>query len=146
MDIVVTYHDGKWVTDPSPAIVLVGTRIRWVFRTPDLEGRSLQWSIIFKENKPFGDEVENLVVKTNTLERQGRETYDDETLRQLDLPPGTKDAHRGETEVRPAGRPGEFKYDLRLQDARNQRVIGDDDPWLIVIKGILRPVDHLGFY
>jgi hypothetical protein len=137
MDIKVTYHSGRWVTDPSPAIVVVGTRVRWIFRTPGLPDRSLLWKVTFGGRLPFGREHAVLKVQTRREEYRERVNYDEQTLQRLELPQDANVIHRGETETQPAERAGQFKYDLSVSDAMSGELIGDDDPWLVVVYGIL---------
>ena len=80
-----------------------------------------------------------LKVETRRGEYQERINYDEETLRRLDLPPDAIVTHQGETETQPAERPGRFKYDLSVQDANSGEPIGDDDPWLVVVRQIFPP-------
>lgn len=136
MDITVTFHNGRWVTDPSPAIVAVGTRVRWVFRTPDFRNRQLLWQVSFESRLPFGVEHSFLKARTLPADHPRRGDYDRETLSELELPQDAPITHSGETETQPANRPGQFKYDLHLADAATGEAIGDDDPWLVVVRDI----------
>jgi hypothetical protein len=141
MDITVTFDNGHWVTDPNPAIVTVGTRVRWVLRATELQNRALLWEIDFRIGVPFGREYETLRVKTEVVNRRERATSDEDVLRRLDLSEEAAVNHRGLTQTLPADRPGDYKYDLRVRDAETGETIGDDDPWLVVVRGIMRPFD-----
>lgn len=142
MDITVTFHNGRWVTDPSPAIVRVRTRVRWVFRTPNLQNQTLLWKVSFRKRLPFDGEHSTLEVTTEPTDHLERAVYDRETLRDLNLPEDAPITHRGETKTQTADSPGQYKYDLSVQDAVSEETIGDDDPWLIVV----RELHPLGFY
>ena len=141
MDITVTFRNGQWVTDPSPAIVAVGTRVRWIFRAPEEETRALLWKVSFQARLPFGEQYATLEVKTQLADRRQRANRDLEFLRQLSLNEDAELYHRGVTVAQSAERPGEFKYDLIVQDAATGERIGDDDPWLIVVRVVMRPFD-----
>jgi hypothetical protein len=145
MDITVTFHNGRWVTDPNPAIVAVGTRVRWIFRATELQNRTLLWEIHFRFDEPFGPDRETLRVKTEVVDRRQRGDRGDDILRRLDLSEDAAVNHRGVTEAQPADRPGDYKYDLRVRDAESGEAIGDDDPWLVVVRGIMRPFDWYAF-
>jgi hypothetical protein len=133
MDITVTFQDERWFTDPSPAIVAVGTRVRWVLLAPKQRSRALLWKVHFGENLPFGEDHRTLEVETQYVDVRQQADIDQEILRRLNLPENAAVIHRGVTETNFAERPGDFKYDLSVQDAITGERIGDDDPWLIVI-------------
>ena len=141
MDITVTFKNDRWVTDPSPAIVAVGTKVRWILRAPDLEKRALLWKVVFTAGLPFGEEHATLEAKTQFADHRQQVNRDLEFLRQLKLDEEAQLNHRGVTEAQSADLPGEFKYDLIVQDAMTREQIGDDDPWLIVVRGVMRPFD-----
>ena len=141
MDITVTFKNGRRVTDPIPAIVAVGTKVRWILRAPELETRTLLWKVAFTARLPFGEDQATLEAKTQFADRRERVNRDLEFLRQLNLDEDAELNHRGVTEAQHADRPGEFKYDLIVQDATTGEHIGDDDPWLIVVRGVMRPFD-----
>jgi hypothetical protein len=145
MDIVVTFMNGRWVTDPNPAIVSVGTDVRWIFRAPRQENRTLLWKVEFTARLPFGEEHATLETMTRFSDRSGLATPDIEHLRRLGLDEDAELNHRGATKSQPASQPGEFKYDLIVQDAITGERIGDDDPWLIVVRGVIRPFDFYVF-
>ena len=145
MDITVTFNNGRWVTDPSPAIVAVGTKVRWILRAPEQETRTLLWKVSFVGNFPFGEQHETLKIKTQKADRRQQSDNAFEFLRQLNLDEDVWLNHRGITETQFANRPGEFKYDLIVQDAETGERIGDDDPWLIVVRGVIRPFDFYVF-
>jgi hypothetical protein len=141
MDITVTFNGGRWVTDPSLAIVAIGTEVRWIFRSPDQETRALVWRVSFKALNPFGEGGEALEVRTRSAESQRWVSRDFEFLRQLGLEEDAALIHRGVTDAKLAGQTGEFKYDLSVHDAETGEIIGEDDPWLIVVRGVMRPFD-----
>lgn len=141
MDITVTYKNGKWTTDPSPAIVAVGTRVRWILRAPDLENRKLVWKVSFPALRPFDEEPSTLKVMTRVAERWQRSEINMEVIKMLNLEDEVVLSHRGVTEIQAADRPGEFKYDLSVEDGETGKQISDDDPWLIVVRGVIRPFD-----
>ena len=64
-----------------------------------------------------------------------------DALRTLNLGEDAAVTHRGVTESHSADRPGDFKYDLSVEDASTGKQIGEDDPWLIVVRGVIRPFD-----
>lgn len=136
MDITVTFENGRWVTDPDPAIVAVGTLVRWVLRAPELNmPERLLWQVHFRERRPFGQESRTLEVTTQLIDpRAFRETSGD-VLGSLSLSEDVAFAHRGVTQPQLAERPGDYKYDLSVQDASTGEQIGDDDPMLFVVRG-----------
>jgi hypothetical protein len=145
MDITVTFENGRWVTDPNPAIVAVGTRVRWIVRATEQQTRTLLWEIDFGIGAPFGPDSEILRVKTQVVDRHERGERDQDILRQLDLEEDAAVSHRGVTAPQPADHPGDYKYDLRVRDAETKEVIGEDDPWIVVVRGIIRPFDWYAF-
>jgi hypothetical protein len=46
--------------------------------------------------------------------------------------------HRGVTEPVSADNPGDYKYDLRVEDSQTGKSVGDEDPWLFVLRGPFR--------
>lgn len=64
-----------------------------------------------------------------------------DALQKLNLGEDAAVTHRGVTESHSANRPGDFKYDLSVEDAATGERIGEDDPWLIVVRGVIRPFD-----
>lgn len=141
MDINVTFENGRWVTDPNPAIVAVGTPVRWILRTPDLTNQSLTWKVSFQYQIPFGQDRSILRVITRAVDRRGGADFNPDVMGMLNLSEEAAVRHRGLTEALPANLPGEFKYDLVVEDSSTGEQIGEDDPWLIVVRGIIRPFD-----
>ena len=84
-----------------------------------------------------------LEVKTQLVDRRWQANRDLEFLRQLNLDEDAELNHRGVTEAQPADSPGEYKYDLIVENAVTGERIGDDDPWLIVVRGVMH---EFGFY
>lgn len=147
MNIIVTFQNGKWVTDPSPAIVAINTEVRWVLRAPEMANRLLRWEIHFAENVPFGNDFRSLVVATQRVSPADRQTRAS-AQNLFDSPYFVDDAlvdHRGATEAHTADRPGEYKYDLSVRDAETDEAIGDDDPWLYVVTSIFLPKGLIEF-
>jgi len=146
MDITVTFINGRWETDPSPAIVAVGTRVRWILRAPELEARSLFWKVHFGDRPPFGENYRTLEVRTQFTDVRRRRAMDQEILRSLGLSEELGVAHRGVTQSHAAEKPGDYKYDLELRNAATGEKIGDDDPWLFVVRGVpIHPSDFIVF-
>lgn len=145
MDITVTFQNGRWVTDPSPAIVAVGTSVRWILRAPEQRSRSLRWMVKFGSSLPFGQNYSTLEVTTQLVERRERDGRNLEVLQQLGLADDADMDHRGVTQPHTAEKPGDFKYDLVVEDASTGERIGDDDPWLIVVRGVIRPFDLFAY-
>jgi hypothetical protein len=145
MDITVTFQNAHWDTDPSPAIVAINTRVRWILRAPDLQTRTLLWRVHFRQRSPFGEAVRTLEATTRYNEIRQRREIDEEVLRSLDFLEDGVFAHRGATQSHVAERPGDYKYDLSVQDASTGEPIGDDDPMLYVVRGILRPRGFIVF-
>jgi len=149
----ITAADGKTYDTQHyklSAIIAVGYKVnseravqfrKWILRAPELETRALRWKVAFTARLPFGEENATLEAKTQFADRRQRANLDLEFLRQLSLGEESELNHRGVTEAQSADRPGEFKYDLIVQDAITGEHIGDDDPWLIVVRGVLRPFD-----
>jgi hypothetical protein len=115
--------------------------VRWILRAPEQETRALLWKVSFEHRLPFGEGHATLEVKTELVDRRERANLDLEFVRQLNLEEDAELNHRGVTEALLAGRTGEFKYDLLVQDAVTEERIGNDDPWLIVVRGVLHPFD-----
>jgi hypothetical protein len=140
MDINVTFENGKWITDPQFAIVMRGTKVRWIFRAPTLEVESLRWQVKFHRRKPFEGREDNLAVNTrNTYfgSRRGEQFYNYFTaIEQLGYGEELLVNHRGMTPLISADEPGDYKYDLRVADAKTERSLGDEDPWLFVVSPI----------
>lgn len=141
MDITVTYKNGKWTTDPNPAIVAVGTKVRWILRAPELENRILVWKVSFHGRWSFGQEDSILKARTQATDRRKRVKIDMEVLELLNLTEDVALTHRGATEAQSADLTGEFKYDLSVEDGETGEQIGEDDPWLVVVRGVMRPFD-----
>jgi hypothetical protein len=138
MDITVTFQEGRWVTDPNPAIVAIGTKVRWIVRAPRSEIQRLRWTIKFAARSPFHGDSQSLNLETNNthLGRNGANLFREfvQRLRDLGL---TEDAlvdHRGTTPAQPTEEPGQYKYDLRVENAENDELVGGEDPVLIVIR------------
>jgi hypothetical protein len=145
MDITVTFDNGRWITDPSPALVAVGTRVRWILRAPEIQTQLLLWKVHFKDSLPFGENYQILEVKTQFSGARQRRAMDREILQSLGLSEDTGFNHRGVTQYHSAEKPGEYKYDLSVQDAATGERIGDDDPFLYVLRGVMMPTDFVGF-
>jgi hypothetical protein len=135
MDITVTFQDGKWVTEPDPAIVLLGTRIRWIVRSPRSDFARLRWTIDFVKHSPFRSDQRLTVVTTNTGLGEIRGNIAPFLIPALEALGLTEEAlvnHVGTTKPVSADEPGSFKYDLHLQDEETEAGLGDDDPRLFV--------------
>ncbi len=139
MDITVTFQNGKWVTDPNPAIVLVGTKIRWIIRAPKSEVQKLRWSILFRQGSPFSDQ--QFIVETRNTELQsGDRQISREVKELLDDLAVTEEVlfdHRGTTQPTDAKEAGNYKYDLRVENADTEEIVGEDDPFLFVLRGMI---------
>jgi hypothetical protein len=107
--------------------------------------RTLLWKVSFQDRIPFGKENAPLEVKTQLVDLRQRTDKDHEVYRLLNLSEEAEVSHRGITAIQSADRPGDFKYDLSVEDADTGRKLGDDDPWLIVVRGIIRPFDFYAF-
>ena len=131
MDIRVTFLNGRWITEPSSAIVEVYTPVRWILRAPELRTQSLLWLVHFGHGAPFREGSSTLEVRTNFLNTERQEL---DQISRLDLPNDLSLNHVGATGTYVAESPGDYKYDLRLQDAVTGELIGDDDPTLHVVR------------
>lgn len=132
MDINVTYLDGKWVTDPNPAIVSAGTRVRWVFRSTRLPVNTLAWRVRFGESGPFGSKIGQLQAKSINLHSRNKRIIE-ALLQEIGIEPEFLFDHIATTEDFAAEEPGEYKYDLEVADAATEKVLGDEDPYLYVV-------------
>lgn len=95
---------------PDPAVVARGEPVIWslIFADPSAFPKSVQWTIYFGEQHPFGPTAGS-------------------SCTQL-VEPGFHQYIAG-----PALEAGEYKYGVRLVDAQSNRRMSDDDPWLIVL-------------
>ena len=138
MDITITYHEGRWKTDPNPAIVMVGTRVRWIIRAPTSQWRRLRWVIRFGQFSPFGDQHE-LVVETNNTglggADNGRTRELSRLFEDLRITEELSFDHRGVTEAVTTESPGQFKYDLLVADTETDELLDEEDPILVVLRG-----------
>lgn len=107
MDISVIFDDGLWRTFPDPAIVRRGSSVTWRFLSMRSED-ALAWEVYFGR-APFLKE-QSLIV-TSFRNQNGQHAAD-----------VTADAEK----------PGDYKYGVRVADAKSGEPIGDDDPRLIV--------------
>jgi len=146
MDITVTFDKGRWITDPQMAIVMRGTKVRWIFRAPTLETPSLRWMIKFPGRKPFREPEEKLAVytkNTNFGTGKGEQFYNYFTaVEQLGLEDELRVNHRGATQPISMDEPGDYKYDLRVLAHESDELIGEEDPFLFVVSPIFT-VNHL---
>lgn len=135
MDINITFIEGKWVTDPNPAIVTLGTKIRWVFRSARLPAETLAWRVRFSETPPFGDKARQLLAKSRNFRGRTRvnRRLIETLLRELGMETELLIDHFAMTEEFTAEQPGEFKYDLEVEDADTEEILGDEDPYLYVL-------------
>ena len=141
MNITITFQDGRWKTDPNPAIVPVGSRVRWIIRAPKSQFPKLRWLIKFGTVSPFADRHE-LVIETRYTglggDRQGRMRELMHLLEDLDIVEEIMVDHRGASEEVSAENPGDYKYDLRVENAETGEAIGHEDPLLFVLRGPFR--------
>ena len=147
MNITVTFQNGLWVTDPSPAIVAIKTEVRWILRAPELANRLLRWEIRFAKSFPFGSDFRSLVVTTqrvSPLDRQMRSSAQN-LFDSLYLSDDVLVDHRGATKAHSADLAGDYKYDLSVRDAETNEAIGNDDPWLYVVTSIVLPKGVITF-
>ena len=114
MDIYVSAKRGKRLEIyPDPATIAVGENVAWQLY---YDGRdepsadSLVWSIYLSSGSPF-------------------ETQEDHAV-QTDPKYGPE--QKGKVEAGPARSPGDYKYGVRVSNARTKEVVCDDDPRLIV--------------
>lgn len=136
MDITVTFNNGRWFTNPDPAIVRVGTKVRWIVQASELTNRNLVWKVSFKSAPPFGEEFAVLKVCTEPRERHRRGNSEADGRQMPVFGDNAVVLHRGATESHTAERHGNFKYDLSVEDASSGERIGEDDPMLIVVRRI----------
>jgi hypothetical protein len=137
MDITITFHNGRWLTDPNPAIVVVGTGVRWIFQAPVLQTSALLWKVHFAQRMPFGENFRTLEVNTQRAEPSQPREIVAETLASFELPEYLAFQHRGTTRSHVADDPGDYKYDLSIENASSGELLGEDDPTLYVVRGII---------
>jgi hypothetical protein len=138
MDINITFQDARWNTDPNPAIVAVGTKVRWIIRAPKSQLPTLRWIIEFGKLSPFAEQHQLVVETRNTSLRRA----DDGRLRELarlfedlNITEEIVLDHRGVTQPIAVDNSGEYKYDLRVENTETDEVIGEEDPILLVLRG-----------
>jgi hypothetical protein len=137
MDVTITFENGRWRVDPDPAIVVAGTKVRFVVRTKRSNIRSLDWIIDFKGRSPF---IGNTTwrIKTRDSHFGDESSAQSRDLRGVINEPASRDDiaydHRGASAPAGAAEPGDYKYDLRVENAANGETIGQEDPILIVLR------------
>jgi hypothetical protein len=136
MDITITFEDDRWTTDPNPAIVVAGTKVRFVVRTKRSPIRRLEWTIDFKGSSPFKEHVWRINTEDSNLGDENSPRS--RNLRGvLDVPASRDDIeydHRGASPPSETTEPGDYKYDLSVENAANGSTIGHEDPILIVLR------------
>jgi hypothetical protein len=140
MDITITFDNGRWSIDPSPALVVVGTHVRFVLRAPRSQMTRLRWVVSFEGGSPFEErrqwslETRNSGLGTGgtRLARQAAELLDEDSRADIAFD------HRAATEPVSADQPGDYKYDLRVENPETDETVGDEDPLLIVLRGPFR--------
>lgn len=75
----------------------------------------LEWTIYFSNGHPFGS-------LRSGIWRQRTDA----------AKPGDRGSHRGILAAAPAREPGDYKYGVRISNARTGEQLSDDDPMLIV--------------
>ena len=136
MDITITFQEGEWVTEPNPAIVVIGTKVRWIFRAPKINIRHLRWTVKFLEKSPFQDRSSFTIETNNTYLGQRLTSLRQDFARFLDELGMTEEEavdHRGTTPPVPVELPDDYKYSLEVKDADTEEPIGEEDPRLIVV-------------
>jgi hypothetical protein len=140
MDITVTFEKGHWITDPQMAIVMRGTKVRWIFRAPLLETPRLQWMVKFQGYKPLDIQEDKLAVYTKNTSfgtGKGEQFYHYLTsVEQLGYAEELRVNHRGVTPPVSMDQPGDYKYDVRVIDHDSGELIGEEDPWLFVVSPV----------
>lgn len=141
MDITITFQDGRWITDPNPAIVTVGTHVRFVLRASRSDMRRLRWVLEFQRGSPFEDRRQWIIETRNTglgagVNRLPREAAG--LLEELNLSAEVAFDHRAVTEPARADEPGDYKYDLRVEDPDTDKIVSDEDPVIVVLRGPFR--------
>jgi hypothetical protein len=131
MDITITFENGRWTTDPNPAIVLVGTKVRFVVRTKRSPTKKLEWAIDFKSKSPF-KETAIWRIKTENSNLGHENSLQRRDLRGVLNDPASRDDieydHRGASAPAETTEPGDYKYDLRVENAANGETVGTEDP------------------
>lgn len=120
MEIWIEFNDGKMRFSPDPAVVQLGTSVKWRFRGENLMSRSIRWTIYFPDGNPListgihrGLSLSGRDIVTNTrLTRNGQ--------------------HVGNSLRFKANQPGVFKYGVHVFDLNEEEALGDEDPVLIV--------------
>lgn len=110
MEVWVSLVGGKFTILPDPARVSVGTPVTWRFQTNGLTNPLVRWTVSFPTHSPFKSSLKEF---TTTTQLSGGQ-------------------HAGATGAMAPDSPGDYKYDVRVEDARTQTQLGNDDPHLIV--------------
>src|SRR5579859_2407544 len=135
MDIVITFDRNGWTIDPSPAIVAIGTNVRFVVRSKRSTETDLEWIIDFRNRSPF-DGINRWQLKTRNSGLGARDGGPRRVLRDVVPPESREDVeydHRAASPAAGANEPGEYKYDLEVKDAGTGFSVGREDPLLIVL-------------
>jgi hypothetical protein len=141
MDITITFDSGRWIADPNPAIVTLGTHVRFVVRASRSDARDLRWVVSFQRGSPFRERRQWTVETRNTGLGTGVNRLPQEAaglLEALNISAEVAFDHRAVTEPASADEPGEYKYDLRVDDPDTNQIVSEEDPLLVVLRGPFR--------
>lgn len=119
MEIWVEFLDGKWRISPDPAEVKHGMPVLWRFRAEGLGAHRVRWSVHFKKS-PFKPQPGSAAGGPFTI---ATETTQNENGQHTGSSSSTNTDNR----------PGDYKYDVRAQDAETDETLGNEDPRLIVV-------------
>lgn len=142
MEITVWFEDAKWLVQPNPAVVVVGTPITWILRSPRLTIPTCRWTIYFNGASPFHvqrgipsptvNEMRVTSRNTNlgTLTTKTPQAFN--TLKDAGVKTEDIVDHVGVVGPVVSEDRGEYKYGIRITNAANDEELGNDDPMLIV--------------
>ena len=112
----------KFIVTPDPVNVLVGEPVFWEF-VSDLPIYNILWEIYFQGGEPFGQGLSNL--KANTIGAHSTPLGA--------VGPIARPTHLGLSPSAVASKPGDYKYGIRAMDMDSNQLLGDDDPYLMVL-------------
>jgi hypothetical protein len=124
--ICITARRGKPIQiQPDPAVVPVGDTVIWQLRYFDSDD-PIQMTVYFDHGTPFKNWRSRSVETKQKDKEQRDDKHDGEKQQEGGVSEGTIDGGK-------ADETGDYKYGVRLLNARTKVPLSDDDPWLKVI-------------
>ena len=149
MEIRVEFRRGEWRIRPDPAEVTRNEPITWVFEIESSPVRRLRWTIYFESLVPrlrgpgtlfplvYVPLIRGAAVLQATSQNTGFSQFSPGDRSVIENLPSYQNRepiidHRAITEPIAVEDPGDYKYGIRVENAENNEMIGDEDPRLIV--------------